>query len=408
MRIEPAWIEIASSPSSRGATARREDRFPSFFGLKANATQRLDRTSLAIIGAGSVGWNLALHVARLGVKELRIIDPARVKAQSILTHPISAATRLGKPKATALGRLCKDLNPRMKVRAFTGPVQALSAADFVGVDAGLVAPDNLSAELHAGQVFLHLGKPLLNPAVFGPTLSVQVRSFGNAEAKGPCPACVFSQDEWRLLNEEANFSCNGSRRDSRHSLPPAPPTMSVSFLCSLAADLALTVFLRNALELGDPVLDKLLDYSAYTHRLIQSDLKRKSNCPCDHTSLVFSRAPRPLARCSLRELADSANLEVTAESPLFSIPNAAWAESGLCRCAGRQRLERFLTVDSPLRCPRCRSRLEVPEIYRRRTVSARLLGPALERSLARLGAADARWVLLRSPAASVLIQPPTK
>ena len=44
------------------------------------------------VGAGSVGLTAAMHLARLGPRALAIVDRARFKRESLLTHLIDPGT----------------------------------------------------------------------------------------------------------------------------------------------------------------------------------------------------------------------------------------------------------------------------------------------------------------------------
>ena len=61
-------------------------RLPKFVGLAVDAPAALSVLRVLVVGAGSVGLNVLLHLARLGVGVIHIVDHGRYKAESLLTQ----------------------------------------------------------------------------------------------------------------------------------------------------------------------------------------------------------------------------------------------------------------------------------------------------------------------------------
>jgi molybdopterin/thiamine biosynthesis adenylyltransferase len=391
----PTFQELIGAAGDRPA---RGARLPAFLGLQRDPGQVLDGLKAVVVGCGSVGRPIAVHLARQQIDTVWIIDRGHYKAESLLTQPITPDD-VGRPKASSTGRYCKQVSPRTRVFALDGPVQALDEAALAGADVWLLATDNLSAEVEVGQRCLRLGKPLIHAAVHGDTLTAQVRCFANAD--GPCPACTFGHGEWAFLNKETVFSCEGFFSGERKSTTATMPTMSVSFLCSLAADLALTQLFRLVLGLGQPVRDTMIEHCGYTHRTAVAPLKRNPDCPCDHTRWHLAAGPRPLARCSLGELAAAAGLS---DGVSFTVGELSFAELGICEACGDHRpAQRFIPATREAGvCPVCGGRVVGHPFYCHRPVPA--ARAVLDRPLGELHAADVPWVLVRSNGRAVLFR----
>ncbi len=394
------WLS-PDSPPPAVAPPPRGARLPAFRGLAGEAGPALDALRVAVVGVGSVGRALALHLARLQVGEVRFVDPGRYKAESLLTQPIHPED-VGAAKASNTARLCRRLSPATRVLAFDGPVQALSWTALADVDAVLLATDNLAAEVEVGQRCVWLRRPLLQASVHGDTLVAQVRLLLNSDGEGPCPACAFGPAEWAHLNGETTFSCEG-RADGGVGRTVTAPTRSVSFLCSLAADLALTQLLRLALGLGVPPGDAVLEYCGYTHRTALSPLRRNADCPCDHTAWERAAAPRPLADCTPRELVGAAGLEEGEEAGIaLAVDGSPFVERGACpECRREQAVGRF---GAPGRCGACGGAVEAQPFYTHRAAPAALWRPLRDRPLRELGAGGAPCVVVRGPGRAVLVQ----
>jgi hypothetical protein len=288
------------------------------------------------------------------------------------------------------------------VLAFDGPVQALSPAALADVDAVLLATDNLAAEVEVGQRCVWLRRPLLQASVHGDTLVAQVRLFRNADGEGPCPACAFGPAEWAHLNRETTFSCEGRAGGRAAGQTITAPTRSVSFLCSLAAGLALTQLLRLVLHLGAPPGDSVLEYCGYTHRTALSPLQRNPDCPCDHTAWERAAAPRPLADCTPRELLAAAGLGEADEAGVSLACASPFVERGACgECRREQAVGRF---GAPGRCGDCGGAVEAQPFYTHRVAPAALLRPLLDRPLREFGGEGAGSVVVRVAGRAVLVR----
>ncbi len=375
----------------------RHARLPQFIGGPQDAGSRLGGLKVALIGCGSVGWNLALHLARLHVSSILLVDPARVKRESLLTHP-AVPENISKPKASVLAGLCRRISPETTICSFVGPVEKLALIALDRFDAVLLATDNLLAEIEVGQRCRRLGVPLLQASVHGDTLVAQVRHFSNRGADAPCPACGFSAAEWSALNRETRFSCQGSGTGETEPRIDGPPTMSLSFLCSLAADLAMNHVVRSALGLGKPGEDFLLEYCCYTDRTHVSPLARNPHCVGDHTPCRRIRLPRPVPSYTLRQLASEAgfNAKSARERVSFQVDRLVFAEYGACGCEDDHPLRRFqLRGNGAGRCGACGKDISVQPFFTHDTVSCSILAGEMNRPLQEIGAASARWAVVR-------------
>jgi len=387
--IEAPPVEpTLSVPPPRGA------RFPRLLGLEQSPDRSLDALKLALVGVGSVGRSLALHAARLQPHTVWLIDRGSFKPESLLTQPIAPAD-LFQPKASNTARLCRAISPRTRVLAFDGPVEELGLEALVEADLVVLATDNLAAEVETGRRCLRLGRPLVQASVHGETLVAQVRFFANRDGAGPCPVCAFGDREWTLLHQQTRFSCEGPDHPRPAPLPAQAPTMSMSFLCSLAADLAMVQIVRRLLGLGAAVEDTVLEHCGYTHRTSTAPLRRNPECRADHTPLAQATAPGPLEECTLRELA-AAVRPGTKEPRGFSwtIEKASFVEWGGCFC-GRRRIERFVSEgEGGGRCDVCGSPVHPDPFYRHATVPWKLARPWIDQPLASLGVRSPAWVIV--------------
>jgi hypothetical protein len=234
-------------------------------------------------------------------------------------------------------------------------------------------------------------------AVHGDSLTAGVRFFGNAAGRGPCPYCLFGQAETEALRNEVQYSSEPQAGPVSPRPTSAVPTMSVSSLCSLAADLVMLQILRHVLPLGAPVADTLLEYNGYTHRSIIIPLRRNPGCPCDHQPWRLRAPPRPLAECTVAELAALAGTGSESRGAIL-VDGFVWVEASHCRCGDVSPVRLFLPADesSAGQCPKCLAPCVPSPFFTHRTVPLRRLGAAGDQTLGRSGAAAASTVLVRN------------
>jgi molybdopterin/thiamine biosynthesis adenylyltransferase len=390
----PTFLEIPTPVDADALLPDRGARLPHFVqGCPETHEAALAALRVLVVGSGSVGRRIALHLARQQPAALAIVDRGRFKPESLLTQPI-APDDIGSPKAGNTGLLCKSISPRSAVSVYDGPVEELATLAFADVDLVVLATDNLAAEVEVGQRCLSWRKPLVQASVHGDTLVAQVRFFVNADGEGPCPACAFGAAEWAHLNQETTFSCEGLRAGRAVAVQRSgPPTRSTSFLCSQAADLAMAQIFRHVLRLGAPVADTLLEYCGYTHRTVVAPLRRNPQCPCDHRAWTQLPAPLPLAECTLRDLMSAAGRGQIARASLTVDDDLVFVESATCGvCAAVQPVQRFLPAGAAAgHCAACRGPVYGQPFYSHRSVPVAVAAPVLDQPLAALGAGSAQW-----------------
>lgn len=89
----------------------------------AAVPQRLKRCQATVIGLGSVGRQVALHLARLEVPHLQLIDPARVDAIDLAQAGYDPSER-GQPRALATAAACRAVHPQGHLQTVAGEPEA--------------------------------------------------------------------------------------------------------------------------------------------------------------------------------------------------------------------------------------------------------------------------------------------
>ena len=381
-----------------------KSRLPDFFNAAPDAEAILGDLKLLIAGCGAIGRNIALHLARLKISELRLVDKKKIKKESLLTHSV-VPQEISMPKASSLGRIVKAVSPETKVFVYDGAVETLDLTWFKDVDFVILATDNQNAEITVAQRCLWLGEPLIQAAVHGDTLVAQVRFFGTHK-QNACPACGYSRAEWNALNRQTKYSCEANAPSAAGAKIFAPPTMSVSFLCSLAADLSLAQVLRHTLDLGAPVDNTILEFCMYTHKTAISPLKRKADCPCDHTSFTQASTLQRISEFSLAGIARIAGYdsELGLTGVSFRLGDMQFCEQGFCKCRQKRPLRRFVHPGKcTKRCKSCSEKIYPHPFFTYSNVPATVVLDQLDCRLGDLGVKTEKWAMLRGPQQSLLL-----
>jgi molybdopterin/thiamine biosynthesis adenylyltransferase len=386
-----------------------DQRFPRLIGLRESAGVSFARKRVVVVGVGSVGRRIALHLTRLGIDLLWLVDPDRYDDRANLLTQEILGPDLGQSKVGSTGKACKEISPATRVFAYEGRLQDLDPVTMAAADAVFLATDNLAVEVDACHQFRLLGIPIVQASVHGETLVAQVRLVENQRADGPCLICSFGPEDYRHLNQSSIFRCTGVDTGARPSEQiNVMPTISTSFLCSLAADFALTQWTRHVLNLGQPVADTLLQYCGYTHRLTQAGLARNKNCKCGHMILERVGLPKPLAACTSGELAHCAGFEdQTLAGRSLTLGDLSYVELAVCRCE-QHRVERFLPSGETLgTCRACAAPITPQPYYTSRPTPGSELNSQRDRPLQELGAEAAAWAVVQGGERGVLLRADT-
>ena len=346
-----------------------------------------------MIGLGAVGSAASDFCARWGVASLLLVDRGRFKAESILTHPVHPAD-IGRSKARVAGERAKAISPDSLVRVHEGPVEDLAFDVLFGLDALLLASDNLACELEVSRRCAQLGLRLLQASVHGPSLVAQVRSLANRPgADGPCLACDYQAADWQAYDRGTLFSCAGPE-DSNATRPDGPATRSAPELCTQAACLAVTELaglLQGRHAAGE---NRLVEACGFHHGTTVAPLVRRAHCPESHRALERVPLERPLIEATPRQLFEAVGAQV-AQAPgmpsllslSLSVEGERFARLGACACPEHPELGRFLPVAGPAgTCDGCGLELEAHPVYTHEEVPAAALVAHLDRSLGSLGA----------------------
>jgi hypothetical protein len=107
----------------------------------------LEKSVIAIAGAGGDGGALAETLVRSGVGEVRLADPDPFEVENLNRQACSTHDTVGINKAVAVGNYLQQINPNLTVKTYTEGVTPENIAEFVhGAD---LVVDETELTMHA-------------------------------------------------------------------------------------------------------------------------------------------------------------------------------------------------------------------------------------------------------------------
>ncbi len=99
--------------------------------LGKNNFDKLQNSNIAVVGLGGVGGYVAEMFARLGVKNLTIIDFDKIDKSNLNRQIISLNSTVGQNKTDAFAKRIIDINPNIKLITKTSKVNAQNVHELL-------------------------------------------------------------------------------------------------------------------------------------------------------------------------------------------------------------------------------------------------------------------------------------
>ena len=311
--------------------------------------ERLQASTVAVVGAGLLGGTVIHHLALLGVGMV-VVDCGYVEPENLGNQGFGVDL-LGEWKSQARARQVAALNPECALRAWNGPVEALGLAALAGVDLLIAGLDGRAARVRVNEISQRLGIPFVDAAVdgSGERLLGTVTVYDPRSPEAACYLCRYrAEDLAAIAREGRGPGCPSWRREG---LPQTPPTLVASpfggVVGGLQALWATRVLLGRPGELANT---RLLVDCDEVPRVRAVALTRRRDCLVGHGRLD------PLRRASkgtVGELLERAAADLGSPSEALILHDRPLVVGGECLHCGRATdLVRFAEVhdDEELQC----------------------------------------------------------
>lgn len=220
--------------------------------------ERLQQSSVLIVGLGGLGCPAALYLAAAGVGRLVLADGDTVELSNLQRQVAHGQADIGRNKAESAAQSIAGINPDVSVEVYA---QHLSASDMpgqlAGVDLVVDGTDNFPVRFALNRACIAAGIPLVSGAAVRSEGQV---GFFDPHRGGPCYRCLYPTE-----GAETALSCSDSG-------VLAPVVGVIGTLMAMEALKALSGYgqlLRGQLLVMDL-------YSMETRKLV---LKPRQGCP---------------------------------------------------------------------------------------------------------------------------------
>lgn len=226
---------------------------------------KLGAAKIALLGAGGLGAPAALYLAAAGVGQLTLIDDDRVERSNLHRQVIHADARVGMAKTESARLTLAALNPRVRIETREERLRADNVERLLaGHDLVIDGADNFPARYLVAAATRRLGLPMVYGAV--ERFTGQVSVFDPRRADSPCYRCLFPEPP------------------SAAEAPNCSEAGVLGVLPGLVGLLQATEALKLILDLGTPLVGRLLHVDALGMRFRETRLPRDPECPgCGHT-----------------------------------------------------------------------------------------------------------------------------
>ncbi|GAB2579303.1 molybdopterin-synthase adenylyltransferase MoeB [Dyella jejuensis] len=229
---------------------------------------KLEQSGIALLGAGGLGAPAALYLAAAGIGRLTLIDDDRVERSNLHRQVIHADARVGMAKTESARMTLAALNPRVQVnvrneRLHAGNVERLLAGHDLVIDGA----DNFPARYLLAAATRRLVMPMVYGAV--ERFTGQVSVFDPRRADAPCYRCLFPEPP------------------AAEDAPNCSEAGVLGVLPGIVGLLQATEALKLLLDLGEPLVGRLLSFDALGMRFRETRLPRDPACPGCGSAAVF-------------------------------------------------------------------------------------------------------------------------
>ncbi len=165
--------------------------------------EKLQKTTMMLVGLGGLGSPSALYLAAAGVGHLIIVDFDTVEISNLQRQIIHNTKDIGKAKVVSAEEKIKALNPNTKITCVhelkdSNITELVNMADVV-----LDGTDNFEARFKINKACVEQKTPLVSAAVI--RFEGQIATFKGYEDDQACYQCLYSYD----TNKDENCTENG-------------------------------------------------------------------------------------------------------------------------------------------------------------------------------------------------------
>ncbi|HWD40186.1 MAG TPA: molybdopterin-synthase adenylyltransferase MoeB [Fimbriimonas sp.] len=220
--------------------------------------KRLKAAKVLLVGAGGLGSPTALYLAAAGVGQLGIVDFDSVDLTNLHRQIIHGTNDVGRPKLDSAEEKIQAVNPHVQVVKHQAALTSENALDVIqGYDLVVDGTDNFPTRYLVNDACILLGKVNMYGSIF--RFDGQATVF--CAPNGPCYRCLFPE-------------------------PPPPGVVPscaeggvLGVLPGIIGLIQATEAVKWILNVGEPLVGRLMLYDALGMRFTEVKIKRDPSCP---------------------------------------------------------------------------------------------------------------------------------
>lgn len=154
--------------------------------------QKINDSTILIIGMGGLGSPTALYLAAAGVGHIIIADFDQVELSNLQRQIIHSTSDIGDDKVNSAKAKLLELNPNITVTVVNEIMHSDNLASLIqDVDIVLDGTDNFESRFEINKACVECHKPLISAAVI--RFEGQISVFKGYEVDQPCYQCLYSE-----------------------------------------------------------------------------------------------------------------------------------------------------------------------------------------------------------------------
>lgn len=274
--------------------------------------QKLQNTSVLVVGCGGLGSPIAVYLASSGLGKIHLVDFDTIDETNLHRQVFYALDDVGKPKAEVLSNFIKKRAPFTEVSFTNKPITKDNVFELIsGVDIVVDGTDSLPTKYLLNDACVIKSKPLVYGSLY--KFDGYVATFN-------------------VLQKEGNYSTN--LRDAfpeiATDIPNCSTTGTLNAIVGMIATAQVNEVLKLITGIGKPIINELLIYNALQNT--QLKMKLKSVFTKDKIAKLFKTQTYFDLACSsqnpdwqispkaLKEKIGEQNLELIAVLPNLKLP----------------------------------------------------------------------------------------
>ena len=220
--------------------------------------QKLLDSKVLLLGAGGLGSPAALYLAAAGVGTLGIIDMDVVDASNLQRQILHNMDRVGERKVDSAKKTLTAINPDVNVATYDVRLGADNVLDIIdGYDVIVDGTDNFPTRYLVNDASLLKRIPVVHGSIF--RFEGQVTVF--APYEGPCYRCMIPEPPPAEL------------------APSCAEAGVLGVLPGIVGSIQALEAIKVLLDLGDPLIGRLLAYDALEESFRTFKVRRDPQCP---------------------------------------------------------------------------------------------------------------------------------